>query len=318
MPNKIELISDIRTASRNLVREFGLLNRRVAGSDLSVSAVHSIVEIGKSTGMSAKILSENLLLEKSTVSRLVKSLIQSGLVKELRSKQDSRIKYLYLTSRGNTTLNEINQFASNQVSNALSCLDGAEQDSILIGLDNYVKALNISADRNKSESRFNNVSKGYTIRTYLKPGDVGYITYYHGIMYAKEHGWDHTFEAYVAEPLSKFSLTQNDNERIWIVENPDKILGSITLVQKSETHAQLRWFFMDPILRGQGVGNELMNLFFDFAKQKKYKSIELWTVKGLEPAKALYVKFGFKVTEEAPPREMWGANLIEQKYETFF
>lgn len=75
MQHKISpLVSDIRAASRSLVREFGLMNRTVAGTDLSASAVHAIIEIGKAGGLSSRDLCGKLLLEKSTVSRLVKPL----------------------------------------------------------------------------------------------------------------------------------------------------------------------------------------------------------------------------------------------------
>jgi hypothetical protein len=46
---------------------------------------------------------------------------------------------------------------------------------------------------------------GVTIRTTLRPGDIGYVTYLHGTLYAAEYGWDHTFEAYVAGPLAEFA-----------------------------------------------------------------------------------------------------------------
>jgi GNAT superfamily N-acetyltransferase len=52
--------------------------------------------------------------------------------------------------------------------------------------------------------------------------------------------------------------------------------------------AQLRWFLLDPCLRGKGTGKKLLNLLLDFAKEKNYRSIEIWTVKGLEAADALY------------------------------
>ena len=57
-----------------------------------------------------------------------------------------------------------------------------------------------------------------TIRSTLSPGDIGYVTYLHGTLYAAEYGWDHTFEAYVAGPLAEFGKSHNDRERIWLVE----------------------------------------------------------------------------------------------------
>ena len=72
------MVSEVRVASRDLVRQLGLMNQTVAGTDLSVSAVHAIIEINQTDRLSSKDLSEKLLLEKSTVSRLVKSLIKRG------------------------------------------------------------------------------------------------------------------------------------------------------------------------------------------------------------------------------------------------
>jgi len=142
------------------------------------------------------------------------------------------------------------------------------------------------------------MSEEYEVRTYLKPGDIGSITYLHGILYAKEYGWDHTFEAYVAGPLSDFARLNNPDERIWIVEVSDKVCGSIALTQVDNFHAQLRWFLLDPCLRGKGIGKKLMTLLLNYAEEKGYQSIELWTVKRLEVAIVLYQKFGFNLVEE--------------------
>ena len=99
MENKA-LVSDVRIASRNLVRQFGLMNQGVAGTDLSLSAVHAIIEIGLAQKRSARDLCDLLLLEKSTVSRLVRQLIKRGDVIETRSTDDLRMKMLSLTPSG--------------------------------------------------------------------------------------------------------------------------------------------------------------------------------------------------------------------------
>ena len=41
----------------------------------------------------------------------------------------------------------------------------------------------------------------WKIRHYLKPGDIGYLTYIHGIYYAKEYGYDQTFKHMLPKDL---------------------------------------------------------------------------------------------------------------------
>ena len=92
------------------------------------------------------------------------------------------------------------------------------------------------------------------IRHTFKPGDAGRLIGLHGLLYAHEYGWDHTFEAYVAKPLADFILTQTSREKIWLVDFNDVLMGSIAIVKHGETEAQLRWFFLHPSLRGKGLG----------------------------------------------------------------
>jgi hypothetical protein len=42
------------------------------------------------------------------------------------------------------------------------------------------------------------------IRTELRPGDIGYVTYLHGDLYKKEYGYGIAFEAYVAQGFYEF------------------------------------------------------------------------------------------------------------------
>ena len=152
------------------------------------------------------------------------------------------------------------------------------------------------------------------VRTELKPGDIGSLIYLHGVLYAKEHGWDHTFEAYVAGPLSEFAKSQRPRGRIWIVEESEKILGSIAIVEVSKAEAQLRWLLLHPALRGRGIGRMLMETAIRFCKEQDYATVFLWTVSGLTAAAKLYEEFGFHISEETI-RDIWGTTVIEQRYE---
>jgi GNAT superfamily N-acetyltransferase len=152
------------------------------------------------------------------------------------------------------------------------------------------------------------------VRHDLKPGDIGYLTYLHGVLYAEECGWDYTFEAYVAGPLAEFAKSRKGRERIWVVEKDGIVAGSVAIVEASKEKAQLRWFLLHPDLRGQGVGRLLIEEAIRFCKENDYSLLFLWTVSALTAAAKLYRSAGFRLAEENT-RELWGATVTEQRYD---
>ena len=152
------------------------------------------------------------------------------------------------------------------------------------------------------------------IRHHFLPGDVGRIVYLHGTLYAREYGFDHTFEPYVAIPLSKFVGSKTAREKIWIVEKGKKVCGSLAIVACTEAQAQLRWFLLHPDLRGVGVGKRMVAEALTFCSEMGYGSLFLWTVRGLEAATAIYRTAGFTLTK-TNTHHIWGRELTEERYE---
>jgi N-acetylglutamate synthase-like GNAT family acetyltransferase len=158
-------------------------------------------------------------------------------------------------------------------------------------------------------------SKHWQIRSNLRPGDIGYLIYLHGILYAKEYGWDCTFEKYVAESLTKSIPSFDDSAGcLWIAEIDGKIIGSIGIVTGSNSEAQLRWFIVHPDQRGRGLGRELLNRALQFSRDRGFKSVFLWTVSDLKVAAELYQWAGFRKTEEKT-HQIWGKTITEERYE---
>ncbi len=152
------------------------------------------------------------------------------------------------------------------------------------------------------------------LRNDLRPGDIGRIVLLHGSIYAREQGWDETFEAYVAGPLADFALRRGERDRIWIAEGDGRIVGCIAIVEATPERAQLRWFLVDPAARGQGLGRRLLDEAVAFCGQSGYRSVFLWTVRALAAAARLYRAAGFELAEAKPSRQ-WGADLIEERFE---
>ena len=159
-----------------------------------------------------------------------------------------------------------------------------------------------------------NVNPGIVIRNTIQPGDMGYITYLHGKLYAEECGFNHTFEPYVAIPLAEFVKSHTSKERIWIVEKEEEVMGSQAIVRFSDEQAQLRWLLLHPEIRGCGIGKQLVKEAINFTRKCGYSSIFLLTLDILPRAAALYTSKGFVIAEEKKTC-MWGVRLTEQKYE---
>lgn len=150
------------------------------------------------------------------------------------------------------------------------------------------------------------------IRTDVRPGDLGMITWAHGKFYHEENGYNIGFETYVAEGLAEFYRHYHPiNNRMWICEHKGRFVGSICLMSRGRS-AQLRYFFILKQYRGLGLGKKLLSLFMAFLNGR-YSSAYLWTVKGLPEAAALYTRNGFILSEEKPSA-LFGPQLIEQRY----
>jgi N-acetylglutamate synthase-like GNAT family acetyltransferase len=167
---------------------------------------------------------------------------------------------------------------------------------------------------NKNDVDQTKLPAGVTIRHALRPGDIGYLTYLHGTLYARECGWDHTFEAYVAGPLAEFARSHTAREQIWLVEKEGTLAGSIAIVQAAQDVAQLRWLLLHPDLRGSGLGRILVEDAISFCRKNGYRAIYLWTECKLIAAANLYRATGFQLTEEKT-HELWGTVVTEQRYD---
>jgi GNAT superfamily N-acetyltransferase len=180
------------------------------------------------------------------------------------------------------------------------------------------------------------MSPSWTLRSDRHTGDLAWLLAAHAGL-ADELGWDASFEAYVAQPMSTCMLAAAPYERIWIAEQDGEPRGSIAIVQADSVHsdaqwarktshgrahlaavpklqtAQLRWFLVRPEARGQGLGKALLEQAIAFSREIGYDLIILWTVGQLEAAAHLYREAGFERLQQVPGKR-WGSDVIEEQY----
>jgi GNAT superfamily N-acetyltransferase len=78
--------------------------------------------------------------------------------------------------------------------------------------------------------------------------------------------------------------------------------------------AHLRWFIASDKGRGTGTGTALLTSALDFCRMKKYGKVYLWTFDGLEAARHLYEKAGFRLARQQRGTQ-WGIAVDEQRFE---
>jgi GNAT superfamily N-acetyltransferase len=152
------------------------------------------------------------------------------------------------------------------------------------------------------------------------PGVVGKITEIHAVYYHEHWGFDVSFETQVGRELSIFiSEFDADRDGLWVATADDKFAGAVAIDGKQVMRegARLRWFIVDPEFQGAGLGQQLISRAVQFCKEKGYPKIFLWTFEGLEPARRLYERHDFRLSETHEARQ-WGQTIKEQKFELIF
>ena len=91
--------------------------------------------------MSQQVLVEQLHLEKSTVSRLIKHLEQRGWVKRVRDLHDTRMFRLQLSDAGHKQASHLARSLAERHQRLLAALKPDEQEALAYGLSALVRAL---------------------------------------------------------------------------------------------------------------------------------------------------------------------------------
>lgn len=299
-----ERIGTVRQFNRFFTRQIGVLREGLLHSPYSLTEARILFELGQSNQVTASKLGRELGLDAGYLSRILARLEQQGLLEKVRSENDGRQLLLSLTAAGREAFALLDQRSREEVSEMLEDLSEEDQQHLL-------KAMQTIESLLSNGFKF---SAPFVLRPH-EPGDMGWVTHRHGVLYAQEFGWDEHFEALVAQIVADFINNYNpERERCWIAEMDGEIIGSVFVVQSSETVAKLRLLLVEPKARGLGLGTRLVEECIRFARRRGYQKLMLWTNSILLEARHIYEKTGFQlVAEEA--HHSFGHDLIGETWE---
>lgn len=276
------------------------------GSDLSLAEARVLYEVAHRDNATATGLASALALEPSYLSRVIKRFEVRGWLTRAPSPADARLLLLCITDAGRATLAPLVNQSHDEAAALLVPLSPADQQRLVDAMAVIHRLL--VPDSAPAPQR------AVRLRS-LQPGDIDWVVQQHGALYANEYGWTSDFETLVSDVASQFVLNfQPEWERAWIAEVDGERAGSVFVVRKTPTVAQLRLLLLTPAARGLGLGGRLTDECVAFARSKGYTVLHLWTHSCLTKARAIYIQRGFRLTaSEAYHR--FGHDLVGETWE---
>ncbi|WP_342361131.1 helix-turn-helix domain-containing GNAT family N-acetyltransferase [Terrarubrum flagellatum] len=301
-----DAVAAVRRFSRFYTRTLGVLGGDLYDSDLSLTEARVLYELAMAqTPRTAIEVGRDLGVDAGYMSRILRGFAARGLIARKPSTTDGRARILTLTKKGRAAFARVDRISAEEVGHVLAPLTSGERRQVITAMSAIERALGGDS-----------VSP-ITLRAH-RPGDMGWVVAKHGELYAREYGWDLSFEALVAEIAAGFIRNFDpDFERCWIAEMDGEPVGSVFIVKASDEVAKLRLLIIDPRARGRGLGKKLVDECIRFSRERGYRKIMLWTNDVLTAARAIYVKAGFTLTE-SEKHHSFGKELVGETWELEF
>jgi DNA-binding MarR family transcriptional regulator/GNAT superfamily N-acetyltransferase len=297
-------VKALRGFNRFYTQRIGVLTPYL-GSELSLTDVRVLYELAHRQQPTATELGRDLGLDAGYLSRILRRFEAQQWLTRLPSPSDARQSLLQLTEAGYRAFAPLQQRSRDEAAALLEPLPHPARQELTQALATVQRLLGPSAA---------SPTPAVVLRDPL-PGDMGWVVQQHGEIYAREYGWDSTFEALVAGIVAGYVRDYQPGwERCWVAERDGERIGSVFVVRKSKTVAQLRLLILAPQARGLGLGGRLTDECIAFARSKGYKKMVLWTNSCLDSARAIYRKRGFQLVK-SEPYTGFGKDLVGETWE---
>jgi len=297
-------VSAVRAFNRFYTRKLGVLDQQLLKSPFSLSEARVLYELAQRGNVAAKEVGIELGLDPGYLSRIIQKFDEDGLITRKALPSDRRQFQLDLTAKGRQAFARLERSSHDDAASMLAALPpgGAARLTEAMGAIERLLGAPHTPPRP-------------AILRDPRPGDMGWVVQSHGELYAREYGFDSSFEALVAEISAKFLASFDaSRERCWIADIDGVQVGSVFLVRQTDDVAKLRLLLVEPAGRGQGLGQRLVGECISFARACGYRKITLWTQSILLAARKIYQDAGF-VRVASEPHRSFGQSLIGETWE---
>jgi DNA-binding MarR family transcriptional regulator/GNAT superfamily N-acetyltransferase len=299
----VSQVKAVRAFNRFYTQRIGVL-KRYLDTDFTLTEVRVLYELAHRPPLTARDLVRDLELDAGYLSRILRRFENQGWVTREPSRHDARQHLLRLTEAGYATFAPLQQKSRDEAADMLATVPAAVRPRLISALQTVHRLLEPPTQDHRK-----------IVLRDPRPGDLGWVVQTHGELYAREYGFDWTFEALVAEITAKFvKHFDPEREKAWIAEVDGERAGCVFLVRKSDTVAQLRLLILKPEARGLGLGGRLTDACIAFAGTAGYRKMMLWTQSNLVAARAIYQSRGF-VLKESEPNAAFGQRLVSEVWE---
>jgi len=297
-------VEAIRRFNRFYTTRIGVLQEHLLESPFSVTEARVMYELARREQTTAPELGDELGLDAGYLGRILGRFRRRGLLRIRSVPGHGRPPRLSLSDRGQDAFARLNMSSRTELAMMLTGLPVDGRTELVQAAETIERLLGAPVVPHA----------GYLLRHH-RPGDMGWVVQRHAELYALEYDWNEEFEGLVAEIVARF-LRRHDpkRERCWIAEKDGENVGSVFLVQKTRTVAQLRLLLVDPRARGLGIGARLVDECTQFARGARYRSIVLWTNSVLDAARRLYEKAGYRLVREEA-HHSFGKDLTGQTWQ---
>lgn len=300
--NKNDIVTEIRGFNRFYTNILGLLDQHIIESGYSLTEARILYEISKTDACTANQLCSVLDIDRGYMSKIINKFEKKQLINRSTCDTDNRNIEIRMSENGMAVFHELNSRANKQIEDLISEFDMEDCEKLI----NSIRTV---------KKYFSRATKNIKIRPYREE-DITYVIDRQLSLYETErHFTTEIWRNYLIQGvISLVERFDPQKDCMFILECDGNPSGCIAITHAEENAAQLRYFFLEPELRGLGVGTSLLNKALDFCRQKKYSHVFLWTVSAQESARILYGNAGFEITETSENKS-WGVPVVEERWD---